>query len=146
MRTKDIRRTDGFTLVELLVVIGIIGILAAIAIPAFLGQRQKAMDADAKSQARNLVSIMEACYRRDEGYNGCWAEAQAPGSGLPFGSAPGQVRIDLEEHQGYRVVAVSNAETGGTNHVYVITENIAGVSGKGCTPAGQGGCGDDGSW
>ncbi len=71
MFTKLLRRTQeekGFTLIELLVVILIIGILAAIAIPAFLNQKGKAYDSNAKSDARTAATAQETYFTDNNAY------------------------------------------------------------------------------
>lgn len=62
-------KKNGFTLIEILLVIVIIGILASIAVPLFLGERAKAMHSEAKSNLESL-RLLEEQYFADNGNYG----------------------------------------------------------------------------
>ena len=67
LRTK-MQDDKGFTLIELMVVVLIIAILIAIAIPTFLGLRRRAQDRAAQSDLRNGLTAAKAFYTDDESY------------------------------------------------------------------------------
>jgi type IV pilus assembly protein PilA len=145
LRARAAQDEKGFTLIELLVVILIIGILAAIALPTFLGQKDKGQDASAKSNARNMVSHMESCFTENETYAGCETSLTGANTGLPIGGGAGQVEVvGTPTATGYVITATSKANSGGA-HKFTITHSSGGDV-RSCTPTGQGGCPSTGSW
>ena len=131
----------GFTLIELLVVVLIIGILAAIALPTFLGQRSKAQDASAKSDARNTVSHVESCYANSQTYASCDNAGLIANEQVPAGDLTG-VTVTPNGAQGYGIVATS--KSGGT---FTITKDPAtGAVSRTCSNAGKGACPAGGTW
>lgn len=62
------RARNGFTLIEMLIVVVVIGILAAIAIPKFAGSKEKAILATMKADLRNLLTAEEAYFQDAQAY------------------------------------------------------------------------------
>lgn len=143
MLSKLRRRAEdekGFTLIELLVVILIIGILAAIAIPAFLNQRNKAYDAQAKSNVRTAQTAMET-YATDN--NGTYATALSQLTSIEptLNNAP-TVTVSGGGATGAYTLTASSV-SGSTPDTYVLTDTSGTVT-RTCSGSG-GGC-PNGSW
>ena len=140
-----IQDEKGFTLIELLVVILIIGILAAIALPAFLGQRARAQDTAAKSAVREAQTAMETHYTDNQNYIATKAQLQdieeslkaAPGDTLAV--TPGTATSDS-----YTLTVTSK-----TKNTFSIAKTDAGTVTRSCSSAAgttKGGCPASNSW
>ena len=72
------RRTAGFTLTELMIVVAIIGLLASIGYPAYQDQVQKTRRADAKSVLMEAANAMERYYTAEGSYTDATADDHYP--------------------------------------------------------------------
>jgi type II secretion system protein G len=137
---------SGFTLVELLVVMLILGLLAAIAIPSFFNQRDKAKDADAKESVRTAQTAIET-YATDN--DGSYVGATAGGLQdieKTLNDADLAVPAASLSQTEYTVTVTSTNDS--PNHTFSITRNDDGTTDLTCVaPAGNlDGCPSDGTW
>ena len=150
MRCIRLRDERAFTLIEVLVVILIIGILAAIALPVFLSQRTSGYDAQAKSNARNLSARVELCFAPEEDFRDCQTEADLGGDlGLPYGGGNGEAEVTATTKLSYTVVArAEHADENGVIHTFTINRDLNGATTRTCTASNgndNGGC-NSGTW
>ena len=134
---------SGFTLVELLVVMLILGLLAAIAIPSFFNQRDKARDADAKASVRTAQTAMET-YATDHQGEYLPTPTQAdlttienslanvPAGDLTVASTADSYTLTVDSANTPNTFSISRASSGALTYT--------------CTVDGSDGCPSGGNW
>ncbi|MFH1329286.1 MAG: prepilin-type N-terminal cleavage/methylation domain-containing protein [Actinomycetota bacterium] len=146
---KAIRRrlagSEGFTLIELMVVVMIIAVLIAIAIPSFLGFRKSAQDRSAQSEIRNVLLTEKAFWLERGAYTQLAADIIALEPNAKINASPALgVFIDLNGASTNIVCMVRTAASGNTFSVwesatagtYYGKTNLSGADCPAAAPAG----------
>ncbi len=146
----------GFTLIELMIVIAIIGILAAIAVPQYAQYTRRAEFSEIKMAVSPIKTAVDVCYQRNNGHSDCNSAAAAGASVARAGQVNDNML--LRAASGSKVNTVALAAAGGAPQItvvpvaqngllaadtYVLTGTVATVGGAVAvttwTPSG-GGC------
>jgi prepilin-type N-terminal cleavage/methylation domain-containing protein len=152
----------GFTLVEVLVVIIVVGILASIALAVLLTQQDKGRDSTAKSNATNLARLVQVCNAGTpdpEDYRKCDTDAEIGDRSIPIDPTaptaamsdcdstdpgpvePGKARVAQAGRDCFVVVGGSRSG----NRFWFVRHNDGDIT-RDCVTHGVNGCPADGAW
>jgi prepilin-type N-terminal cleavage/methylation domain-containing protein len=111
----------GFTIIELLIIIAIIGVLAIIAIPQFITYRSRAIDAQLKSDLRNAAVAVEGYFTKKSVYPSSIADIQTFG----FQATDG---VTLTLASGASSYTITAAKPGGTQPSFTFTSSDGSIN------------------
>lgn len=136
----------GFSLIELLVVILVIGILASVALASYLSQANKGQDVAAKSQVKSLQNRVEDCAAEKDRYDRCdtGAELGDTITGINFSeptATPPNEKVSVES-AGERSYKITGTSVSGNS--FSVARGSDGSFARTCTPKGKAGCRDEG--
>lgn len=126
MKNMNTKNQQGFTLIELMIVVAIIGILAAIALPAYQNYTEKAKFTEVTNATAAAKTAVEICAQTtgaltacDGGSSGVPADVTAAGDTVGLSTANGVITATASPNSGVQDPATSTAAT------YVLTPTLA---------------------